>query len=473
MNRVTLIQTTPPNRENDAVLAPQKGPQEAFCSSPADIAFYGGTAGSGKTWALALEYLRYYHIRQFHAVMFRREASQITKPGGLWDKSMEIFPKAGCTPRRYGALWEAPSKSTCSFSHMKDENDIYDWDGTEIPYIAFDELTHFTERQFFYLLRSSRSVSGVLPYVRATMNANANSWVAKFIQWWWDRETGYPIPERSGVIKWFYRVKDETRWYDTRDEAIADNPDIYNPPGIDVTIEPKSFTFISAYITDNPTLLRVNPEYLGNLYALQQIDRERLLNNNWKIIPTAGNVFNRSWFEFVPAAPAGGRVVRYWDKAATAGGGDHTAGVRIKEYNGLYFVEDVTYGQWSSFTREKTIQNVASQDGKDVPIYLEQEPGSSGKDSAQYTIRDLAGYKAYADPVSGSKLERAKPFSAQCEAGNVKIVRGDWNEFYLDRLHNFSGEDGDDDDVVDASSGAFNKLQTRQRPIQQVKIKGV
>ena len=102
MNRVTLIQTTPPKRENDAVLAPQKGPQEAFCSSPADIAFYGGTAGSGKTWALALEYLRYYHIRQFHAVMFRREASQITKPGGLWDKSMEIFPKAGCTPRRYG-----------------------------------------------------------------------------------------------------------------------------------------------------------------------------------------------------------------------------------------------------------------------------------------------------------------------------------------------------------------------------------
>ncbi len=66
---------------------------------------------------------------------------------------------------------------------MEHEKNCYDWQGTEIAYLGFDELTHFTEKQFYYLLSRNRSVSGVKPYVRATCNPDADSWVAKLIDW--------------------------------------------------------------------------------------------------------------------------------------------------------------------------------------------------------------------------------------------------------------------------------------------------
>src|SRR5262249_52470356 len=88
--------------------------------------------------------------------------------------------------------------------------------------------------------------------------------------------------------------------------------------------------------------------------------------------------------------------------------------------------------------------------------WVEQEPGSGGKESAAATIRRLRGYAIYADRVTGSKAVRVSPFAAQCEAGNVRLVAGPWNAAYLDELCLFPY--GTHDDQVDASSGAFNKL---------------
>lgn len=175
--------------------------------------------------------------------------------------------------------------------------------------------------------------------------------------------------------------------------------------------------------------------------------------------PTAleGGLFKRAWFDVVGAAPAIAYRVRYWDKAGTEDAGDWSCGVKMARHeDGTFTVENVVRGQWSALERERVIKQTAELDGRDVPVWVEQEPGSGGKESAQATIRNLAGWTVRAERVTGDKLTRAQPLAAQCEARNVKLVRGDWNAAYLDELTMFPN--GRHDDQVDATSGAFAKL---------------
>lgn len=157
------------------------------------------------------------------------------------------------------------------------------------------------------------------------------------------------------------------------------------------------------------------------------------------------------------------KSARYWDKAATEGGGCYTAGVlmhRMKD--GSYVIENIRQGQWSYGKRNKIIKAVAQADeakGYDgLTIWLEQEPGSGGKESAEFSIKDLAGFKVKADKVSGQgdKVRRAEPFAIQVEAGNVYVLIRDWTGDFIDQLHDFPLSDYKD--MVDASAGAFNKI---------------
>ncbi len=179
-----------------------------------------------------------------------------------------------------------------------------------------------------------------------------------------------------------------------------------------------------------------------------------------------GNLFKREWFtKFVDAAPAQAWRVRYWDKAGTEGGGAFSSGVLMaKTAERMFYVEDVVRGQWSALDREAVIRQTAELDrqkhGDSVQIWVEQEGGSGGKESAENTIRNLAGFAVRADHVTGDKVTRSYPFQAQCEAGNVRLVRGPWNYVYIDELTAFPN--GRYKDQVDASSGAFNKLALLQ-----------
>ena len=155
-------------------LKPQPGPQEKFLGSQADFAIYGGQAGGGKTWSLLMEPLRHRHVQDFGAVVFRRTMPQITNEGGLWDESQKLYPGAGGIPRqspkmdwRFGGTSHRPT-SKITFSQMQYENNCYDWQGSQIPLLLFDEITHFTEKQIFYMLSRNRSTCGVRPYARAT-----------------------------------------------------------------------------------------------------------------------------------------------------------------------------------------------------------------------------------------------------------------------------------------------------------------
>jgi predicted phage terminase large subunit-like protein len=151
------------------------------------------------------------------------------------------------------------------------------------------------------------------------------------------------------------------------------------------------------------------------------------------------------------------KTVRYWDKAATEGGGAFTAGVKISELkNGKYVVWDVKRGQWATEERESIIRQTAEADGRDTEVGLEQEPGSGGKDSALSTVRNLAGFSVFTEHPTGDKPTRARPFAVQVNFGNVLMVYGDWNDAYKNELRYFPRSKFKDQ--VDGSSGSFNRL---------------
>jgi predicted phage terminase large subunit-like protein len=189
--------------------------------------------------------------------------------------------------------------------------------------------------------------------------------------------------------------------------------------------------------------------------------------------PLEGNRFKRHWFPIVDAVPYDATRVRYWDKAGTQDGGAYTSGVLIAKHEGRIYIENVVRGQWSAYERERTIKQTAEMDATQygsksaVKIYVEQEPGSGGKESAENTIRNLAGFSIYADRPSGDKDTRLDPFAAQAEANNVVMVRGIWNQDYVEEMVTIPN--GTYRDQGDATAGAFNMLNSTQpRKYQKV-----
>ena len=434
-------------------IKPQKGPQEKFIRTTSDIAIYGGSAYGGKTWGLLALPIRHFNNSKFKAVIFRRTYPQITVEGGLWDEAGNLYPYIGGVPREYVKEYQFGSGATIRFAQLQHEKNRLDWQGSQVPLLMFDELTHFTQKQFEYLIFSrGRSDCGVKPYVRATCNPEPDSFVFDLISWWIDPDTGYAIPERSGKRRWFIREDNEYIWADNRTQLLAQYP----------KSAPKNLTFIAANIADNQIGMKQSPNYLASLQALSRVDRERLLYGNWKIRESAGMLFQRGFFEIVDVAPADNQRVRYWDKAATVSSTtnhnpDWTAGVLLsRDERGLYFVEHVERFRGTPATVENTIKTIAGQDGYYTVIGIELDPGSAGKSEASYYVTQLSGFDVRICPVSGSKIIRAKPVSAQAEAGNIKIVRGPWNEAFLNELENFP--DGKHDDQVDALSGAFTMV---------------
>lgn len=435
-------------------IGPQPGPQEQFLSTGADIAIYGGAAGGGKTYALLLEPLRHVNNPQFGAVIFRREAVQITNEGGLFDTSASIYMLAGATPKLSPQRsWRFPTGAEITFSHLHNDLDVQNWQGAQIPFIGYDELTHFTEQQFWYMLSRNRSTCGVRPYVRATCNPDADSWVSQLVAWWIDQNTGYPILARSGVIRYFINLGGRLMWGSSRQELLTQFPGS----------RPKSFTFVPATLSDNRILNVRDPDYLANLQALNRVERERLLMGNWIVKHSAGSYFPQTSVRMLPAIPTDVSMwVRRWDLAATEPSEtnpspDATASVLMgRRENGRFVIADAINVRKPADIVRTIMLNTARQDKylyHRVTTVVPQDPGQAGKEQSASLIAMLAGLRAKSIRETGPKQTRAEPLSAQWQAGNVDIVEGAWNRDYLKEMSSFPGEEHDD--YVDASSGAF------------------
>lgn len=273
------------------IIRPQLGPQEQFLASDADVVIYGGAAGGGKSYGILLEPLRHvFTVPGFGGKIFRQTSTQITEEGAIWHEAHRLYVPLGGRPREDNLSFKFPPYgNSISFGHLNHAKERYEHQGAQICYLAFDELTlvgrgagptreaeeQRAEATWWYMLSRNRSVCGVRPYCRGTVNPDRRSWVKRLIAWWISTETGLPIPERAGVVRWLYRRKGKLLWYDTFGEAVMANPDLAAKG------PPKSFTFIPARLEDNPALVARDPGYAGNLLLQDPVEGERLLDGNW------------------------------------------------------------------------------------------------------------------------------------------------------------------------------------------------
>ena len=157
------------------------------------------------------------------------------------------------------------------------------------------------------------------------------------------------------------------------------------------------------------------------------------------------------------------RWVRAWDFGATEGGGDYTVGLKItRDADGVFYITDVVREQLGPAGVLRLLKSIASQDPPGTTIRIPQDPAQAGKAQALTYVTELAGYAVKAVPPTGDKVTRATPASAQAEAGNVKLLRGHWNEAFMNEVCTFPA--GSNDDQVDGFADALNELALAPPP---------
>lgn len=344
---------------------------------------------------------------------------------------------------------------------------------------CFDEITHFTESQFFYMLSRNRSMCGVKPYVRATCNPDADSWVAQFLDWWIDHN-GFAIPERSGVIRWFVRVKGEMKWADSKEQCILEHGNHNLPIDSPGQVQPKSVTFISAKLEDNQALMQSDPGYMSNLLALDVVSQARLLDGNWKIKYDSGfEIFKEISLlgdDGLPVNPVMNCDYVYCtiDTAMKDGSkNDGTAAVywaRSKHFGYPLVILDWEFFQmegsllefWlpSVFDRLNELATECCARHGSLGAFIEDK--SSGTVLLQQSARrGLPAHSIDSKLTALGKSERAISVSGYVHRGNVKISHNAYNKvvnykgsaknYLLHNVTNFRvGVDNKQDDTTDA-----------------------
>ena len=236
----------------------------------------------------------------------------------------------------------------------------------------------------------------------------------------------------------------------------------------DKTVKVLSYKAIAEYDEKNR---KQGEPLFPELKSLEFLNKRKLLltKANWLSlyqqdpVISGGDLIKTGNIEIVEDYPKDiKKFVRYWDKAGTKDGGAYTAGVLIGiTKDKVVYIIDVVRGQWSALARENKIKQTAELDGTKTHIWVEQEPGSGGKESAENTVRNLVGFVIKVEKVTGDKVTRAEPYAAQVEAGNVKVVKSDWTKAFIDEMEVFPN--GKYKDQVDAAAGGFNKLAVNKR----------
>lgn len=358
--------------------------------------------------------LQYVDQRDYAAILFRRTHADLALEGALMDRAADWLGGTDAKWHGQDKRWSFPSGATMTFGYMDAEKDKFRYKSAEFQFCGFDEATQFSESQYRFMFSRLRRQKGQIIPLRMRGASNpgdvGHDWVkSRFIL----------FPERGRI-------------------------------------------FIPAKIIDNPYLDQA--EYIKSLDELDPVTRAQMLEGDWDAYE--GGMFQRDWFPAMPEVPIVADRVRYWDKAGTKDDGAYSVGLLMAATKeGLYFVEDVVRGQWSSFQRNSIMLQTAQMDEqkyhRKVTTWIEQEPGSGGKESAEYSVKLLAGFDVKTERATGEKADRARPYASQCGAGNVRLKLAPWNKSYIDEMVLFPN--GQYKDQADSSSGAFNKLVLQRK----------
>lgn len=409
-------------------------------------ALYGGQAGGGKSDALLMAALQFIEVPGYAALLLRRRYTDLAQPGALMDRARDWFgpTEAVWQAKRYS--WVFPSGATITFGYLHDEQDKYRYQSAEFQYIGVDELTQFSESQYRYMfsrLRRPENTTGTLKQVPLRMRGATNP-----------GGRGHDWARRR-----FNLGTKRQRRHDRHVTAEDAAP-------------PSKRRFFPASLEDNPFI--DHEAYRASLAELDPITRARLEHGDWSVRGSDA-VFNRQRFRIEPSAPDGiMSTVRYWDLAATEKGvqvpdskrdPDYTAGALCsRTRDGLFVVHHVIRFRRNPSDVERIVSQTAERDGRDVPIRIEQEPGSSGKSLVSHYRRNvLQGHTVIAHPKGArDKVTMAMPWASRVAVGEVVLVDGVWIDDFLDEAEVFPS--GGHDDQIDAVSGAYAVLTDKTGP---------
>ena len=397
--------------------------QTAFLLLNCLDAFYGGACAGGKTTALLAAALQYVDIVGYRALLIRDTYANLTMPGSLldvaenWLASYLVSKDVHWSAEK--KTFSFPPDGKLVFGYLDGPKDHFNYLSSNYHFIGADECVGIRQRQLDYLFSRLRKKKGDPIPLRFRCASNP------------------PTSEQIARGAW---VKDKY---------------------VDLRTRHKDVIFISAKMDDNKYIDKL--EYEKSLSKLDPVTRMQLKDGDWEI-RESGDMFDRSWFDIVDIAPVETVCVRAWDLAATKktekNDPAYTAGVLMsKDQHGIYYIENIIRFRKDPLYVEQMLKQTAYLDGKKIPIRAEQEGGSGGKLTMSYIHRlILPEFDFQGNSVSntGSKIERAKPFSSQCASGNVKIVRGYWNKDFLEEAELFPF--GKFKDQIDACSLAYNIL---------------
>lgn len=484
-----------------ATWQPQAGPQTlVYFADAVEQVLYGGSAGGGKSDLLVALPARWAAKSGFNAIIFRRETPQLdnllTKARDIYKygrpgKSTPSFP--GARENLNEHRWRVPEGGQIRFWHCQREDDARAHDGDEFQFIGFDELTHFLESQFDNIVMRLRGSTPGLPRrVVATTNPGGPgaAWVKRRWGPWLDKKFQCPDWEEA----WVDAAGVE---HITRGRGLPSRSDPYGNPlppaaygqvlyvsmfGTEERFSTEPFesggapaisrTFVPAKLSDNPALLKEDPGYLARIRATKDpVRRKQLEDGDWDISYGAGEVFKKAWFEIVDEIPPGRAVAcRAWDLAGTEPNPgnpepDWTRGVKlVKHDDGYYYVSHLASLRSHPGAVEQFVKRTASDDGTPTRVRLPIDPAQAGKYQAANFVRLLEGHLVSAVLTSGrgNKVERAGIVAAQASPhstggthGRFRLLRGTWNDAFLDELEAFP--EGFDD-IVDAFGDAHNEL---------------
>jgi len=421
---------------------PNPGRQSKFLACAASEVLYGGAASGGKSAATIALPLRFVGNPNFNALVLRRDTPQLAD---LLGKSFGLYSKFGAKLNQTTGRWVFPSGARVWFTHCQHETDVARFDGHEFQLVCFDELTHFTEKQYTQIRARIRGTDPTLPrWTRATTNPGGpgHEWVLKRWRAWLD--PAHPEHANEGEIRWF----------------AGDERTVPGAPGS------LSRTFIPAALADNP---HVNAdEYRAQLAQLDPVRRAQLEHGDWMRRRARKDMWDRERIPHIDSLD--GYVVSRvpaWDFAATADGGDWTVGVRMALLDsGVVVVEDVVRFQCAPPEVRKRFAQTAGADALEDPRtaqVIPQDPGQAGKDQVSSYQREFPRLTIRSRRPTGDKLTRFNPVSARAMsgAGALVVLRRDWNDDYHVELEDFPS--ASPDDQVDATSDAYAELTTPLR----------